>query len=69
MDMPHRIVGGENKVRAMLIFAVNITAQKTCIDYFLSYSVELNCMLTEGVGLDQKRTALYNEIRKVLIAS
>lgn len=52
MDMPHSIVGGENKVRTMLILAVNITAQKTFINYFLSYSVELNYMLTEGVCLD-----------------
>lgn len=67
--MPRSIVGGENKVRTMLILAVNITAQKTFTDYFLSYSVELNCMLTGRVHLDQKRTSLYNEIRKVLIAS
>lgn len=67
--MPRSIVGGENKVRTMLILAVNITAQKTFTDYFLSYSVELNCMLTERVHLDQKRTSLYNEIREVLIAS
>lgn len=43
--MPHSIAGGENKVGTMLISAVNITAQKTFIDYFLSYSVELKCML------------------------
>lgn len=50
-------VGGENKVRTMLIFAVNITAQKTSIGYFLSYSVELNCILTEGASSDQKRAS------------
>lgn len=67
--MPHGIVGGENKVKTMLIVAVNITAQKIFIDHFLSYSVELNCMLTEGVRLDRKRTSLCNEIRKLLTAS
>lgn len=66
--MPHGIVGGENKVKTMLIVAANITAQKIFIDHFLSYSVELN-PLTEGVRLDQKRTSLCNEIRKVLTAS
>lgn len=67
--MPHGIVGGENKVTKMLIFAVNITEQKVFTGYFLCYSVELNCMLTEGVLLDQKRASLCSEIRKVLIAS
>lgn len=62
-------VGGENKVRTMLIFAVNITAQKTFIECFLSYSVELNSILTEVASLAQKRTFLYNDIRKVLTVS
>lgn len=51
-------VGGENKVRTMLIFAVNIIAQKAFIGYFLSYSMELNYILAEGASLDQKRGSL-----------
>lgn len=51
-------VGGENKVRTMLIFAVNIIAQKTFTGYFLSCSVELNYILTERASLDQKRASL-----------
>lgn len=62
-------VGGENKVRTMLIFAVNITAQKTFIGYFLSYSVELNSILTEVASLAQETTSLYNDIRNVLTVS
>lgn len=52
-------VGGENKVRTLLIFCLKYRSTKDIYKpFFPLYSVELNCIITEGASLDQKTASL-----------